>query len=82
MEKFGGEEMGKPEKVFQAQIAGDINALSAMGRKGAEVTNAKKAEARNRAEAWDIVKQERNETDEDFRKKQAGEDIIPVDNIE
>lgn len=67
--------MGQPAQVRKARMNGDSAALSAMGRKGAEHTNAKRA--RDRAEEEMLAIQRAEEHLE--RQTEANEHIAPLD---
>jgi hypothetical protein len=65
----------RPAKVTRARLEGNREALQAMGRKGAERANQK----RNEALAFKDLEKERLAREEQFRREQAGEDILPPD---
>lgn len=72
----------RPRKVRDAQMGGNARALSAMGRKGAEVTNRKKAEEKAREdeqrETWKDIDQERKEQEEHIHRIEANEHVVPI----
>ena len=63
------------KKIDHARKTGDIEALRAWGAKGAEVANQKKAERREVAAYFD----ERAAAQEEARRRQANEHIVPID---
>ncbi|MDB5189318.1 MAG: hypothetical protein JWL82_275 [Parcubacteria group bacterium] len=67
--------MAQPIQVQQARINGDTAALSAMGSKGAEVTNRIRSSIRAEDEMLAMVRAR----EESERKHQTGEDVIPLD---
>jgi hypothetical protein len=66
--------MNRPVQVQKARAAGDTEALRAMGRAGAAVTNEKRARTRIEDEMVDMKRAE----EELERQHQTGEDIVPV----
>lgn len=69
----------KPQSVREAARHDDQEALSSMGRKGAEVANAKRENQKDEAETWEMIKAEKARREECERAQSANEHIIDPD---
>lgn len=80
-----GEPMGsakrkeQPSHVHQAVVSEAIEQLRIYGKKGAEVTNNKKAEERANREEFDRIYEEKRIAKEVERLRETNEDIAPLD---
>jgi len=68
-----------PERVQRAIETDNTEALSAAGRKGAEVTNNRKAEKRDQLDATTDRLRELNDAEDAEMRRQANEHIVPID---
>ncbi len=77
MEMPSSNKSERPRRVQEARARGDIPSLKAMGRKGAEVTNRKKAARRREDEMLAALIAEDREREQLKRDMEANYDIIP-----
>ena len=69
----------KPERVTRARVTGNVEALSAMGKKGAEVTKMKKDREQEISQVLEERQQEIAEAGAAQMAEERRDDLIPED---
>ena len=69
----------KPERVTRARVAGDVEALSAMGRKGAEVKKMRQDHEKEVSQIHEEHKREIAEAGAAQMAEERRDDLIPED---